>query len=51
MLYRGRGDAGAAWRFYCRACLLRLKADNPGYSYGGTWKRKKKGGTAPGSMS
>lgn len=42
VLYRARGDARAAWRFYCRPCLLRLKAGNAGYSYGGTWKRKKK---------
>lgn len=45
-LYRARGDARAPWRFYCGPCLLRLKTGNAGYSYGGTWKRKKEGRSA-----
>ena len=36
--YRVRHDATKAWAFVCPACLMGVKAGNPHYTYGGTWK-------------
>jgi hypothetical protein len=36
--YRVRHDAGRRWEFVCPGCLMAVKAGNPHYSYGGTWK-------------
>ena len=41
-LFRARPDCGDPWQFYCRACLLKLKASSRSYTYGGTWKSKKR---------
>ena len=41
-LYRAQAEEGGPWRFYCGPCLLKVKAGNDAYRYGGTWKRKKR---------
>ena len=41
-LFRARAETGVPWRFYCVACLPQIKANNPAYIYGGTWKSKKR---------
>lgn len=41
-LYRVRFDESRAWRFVCPACLDAVRAGNPHYQYGGTWKSKKR---------
>ena len=41
-LYRCRSNRLKNWKFFCRRCTERLKADRPdSYQYGGTWKRFK----------
>ena len=41
-LYRCRSNRLKNWKFYCRRCTERLKAERPdSYQYGGTWKRFK----------
>ncbi|MBF2003129.1 MAG: hypothetical protein IGS38_20695 [Synechococcales cyanobacterium M58_A2018_015] len=42
VLYRVRYDESEQWRFVCPVCLPAVKIDNPHYTYGGTWKAKKK---------
>ena len=36
--YRVRYDASRKWEFVCPGCLMGVKAGNPLYTYGGTWK-------------
>jgi hypothetical protein len=41
-LYRIQYDASGEWVFVCGVCLWTYKRpDNPHYTYGGTWKRRK----------
>jgi hypothetical protein len=41
-LYRCRSNRLKNWKFLCRRCTERLKAERPeSYQYGGTWKRFK----------
>ena len=41
-LYRCRSNRLKNWKFFCRRCTERLKAERPDtYQYGGTWKRFK----------
>ncbi|WP_238299974.1 hypothetical protein [Polaribacter irgensii] len=37
-MYRIQYTTPKMWVFVCEQCLLRLKKDNPAYTYGGTWK-------------
>ncbi|GFD94190.1 hypothetical protein KUL156_25160 [Alteromonas sp. KUL156] len=39
--FRVRAREDDSWRIVCKQCQERAKADG-GYSYGGTWKRKKR---------
>ncbi|MEM1125859.1 MAG: hypothetical protein AAGI71_04345 [Bacteroidota bacterium] len=41
-LYRIRHDATQKWVFACKPCQVTASADNPHYTYGGTWKSKKR---------
>ncbi|MEO1290237.1 MAG: hypothetical protein AAFV93_21000 [Chloroflexota bacterium] len=42
-LYRIQHDASEVWVFVCGTCLWEFKRDdNPHYTYGGTWKSKKR---------
>ena len=42
VLYRVRMDEDGDWVFVCPVCLDQVKAGNPYYQYGGTWKSKKR---------
>ena len=41
-LYRAQVRREGPWAFFCGPCLLRVKAGNEEYRYGGTWKRRKR---------
>lgn len=41
VLYRASVDSKDTWYFYCGKCLLKVKALNTNYHYGGTWKKTK----------
>jgi len=41
-LFRIQHDASGAWIFACKPCQVEAATDNPHYTYGGTWKRKKR---------
>jgi len=41
-LFRIQHDASGAWIFACKPCQVEASTDNPHYTYGGTWKRKKR---------
>ncbi len=41
-LYRVRYDASGEWRFVCTRCQAEVARDNPQYTYGGTWKSRKR---------
>ena len=41
-LFRIQHDASGEWIFACRPCQVDAKADNPHYTYGGTWKSTKR---------
>ena len=38
-MYRIQYNYPKAWAFVCKACLIRIKKNNPNYKYGGTWKK------------
>jgi hypothetical protein len=42
VLFRVRQNSQQTWQFVCTRCLPGLKANNPAYEYGGTWKAQKK---------
>ncbi len=42
VLYRASIDSKQTWQFYCGKCLVKVKAMNTDYHYGGTWKKTKK---------
>lgn len=42
ILYRVKYEEDGDWIFVCDACLPAVKDNNPFYTYGGTWKAKKK---------
>jgi hypothetical protein len=42
VLYRVRVDRSGDWHFVCDDCWQLLDRDNPDYSYGGTWKARKR---------
>ena len=41
VLYRVQWDASGVWHFVCPDCWTLVQADNPFYTYGGTWKAQK----------
>jgi len=41
-LFRIQHDASGEWIFACKPCQVDAKADNPHYTYGGTWKSTKR---------
>jgi len=41
-LFRIQHDASGEWIFACKPCQVEAKADNPHYTYGGTWKSTKR---------
>ncbi len=38
-MYRVQYNDPKTCVFVCKACLIRIKKDNPEYRYGGTWKK------------
>ena len=42
VLFRASVDSKYSWKFYCEKCLLIVKKENKDYTYGGTWKSKKR---------
>ncbi|MEO1208170.1 MAG: hypothetical protein AAFX78_01375 [Cyanobacteria bacterium J06638_20] len=42
VLYRAQIDASGTWRFICDDCYPQVSQHNPYYTYGGTWKAKKR---------
>jgi alpha-D-ribose 1-methylphosphonate 5-phosphate C-P lyase len=42
VLYRVQIDPSGEWRFVCDRCWPAVREDNPDYTYGGTWKAKKR---------
>jgi len=42
VLYRVQLDASARWQFVCPDCWPSVQQDNPDYTYGGTWKARKR---------
>ncbi|MCY7282492.1 MAG: hypothetical protein LH679_03440 [Cyanobacteria bacterium CAN_BIN43] len=42
VLYRVQYDASQQWFFVCDRCFPSISQDNPHYTYGGTWKARKK---------
>lgn len=38
-MYRILYKQSKNWVFVCENCLLKVKPDNPFYTYGGTWKK------------
>ncbi|WP_299015879.1 hypothetical protein [uncultured Polaribacter sp.] len=38
-MYRIQHKNPKTWVFVCKTCLVKVKKDNPLYTYGGTWKR------------
>ncbi|MGK7913082.1 MAG: hypothetical protein AB4050_16635 [Synechococcus sp.] len=41
-LYRVQHDASGRWVFVCDCCWPEVRDRNPHYTYGGTWKAKKR---------
>jgi hypothetical protein len=41
-LYRVQYDGSGQWIFVCLNCWQTVCQDNPFYTYGGTWKAKKR---------
>ncbi|HEY9888921.1 MAG TPA: hypothetical protein V6D02_11005 [Candidatus Obscuribacterales bacterium] len=41
-LYRVQIDGSGAWLFVCDRCWPIVQTDNPHYTYGGTWKARKR---------
>ncbi|XGV95314.1 MAG: hypothetical protein ACAF41_21520 [Leptolyngbya sp. BL-A-14] len=41
-LYRVQYDASSEWVFACPECWTTISQSNPFYTYGGTWKAKKR---------
>jgi len=41
-LYRVRHEAGGDWVFLCVDCQEEVSDGNPHYTYGGTWKSRKR---------
>ena len=41
-LFRCKIEKSKSWRFICSSCLIKIKAEDSYYQYGGTWKAKKK---------
>ncbi|MEL7083832.1 MAG: hypothetical protein AAGM36_04970 [Cyanobacteria bacterium J06597_1] len=42
VFYRVQFDASGQWMFVCDRCWSTIRDDNPHYTYGGTWKSKKR---------
>jgi hypothetical protein len=42
VLYRVQWDDTGVWHFICDACYPALRHQHPDYTYGGTWKAKKR---------
>ncbi|MBD3882381.1 hypothetical protein IFO70_11470 [Phormidium tenue FACHB-886] len=42
VLYRVKFDDSESWAFVCDVCYPAVSQNNPHYTYGGTWKAKKK---------
>jgi protein-arginine kinase activator protein McsA len=42
VLYRVKVDESDRWVFVCDRCYPTIRQNNPHYTYGGTWKAKKK---------
>jgi hypothetical protein len=42
VLYRVQLDASERWQFVCPDCWPQVQQDNPHYTYGGTWKARKR---------
>ncbi|MGF1496883.1 MAG: hypothetical protein ACFB8W_08695 [Elainellaceae cyanobacterium] len=42
VLYRVQYDDSQQWYFVCDRCLPLVKHGNPQYTYGGTWKARKR---------
>ena len=38
-MYRVQYENPKEWVFVCEGCLLKVKANNSTYKYGGTWKK------------
>ncbi|NJL39072.1 MAG: hypothetical protein HC899_21720 [Leptolyngbyaceae cyanobacterium SM1_4_3] len=43
VLYRVQIDESRGWVFICDRCFPTVSQDNPHYTYGGTWKARKRG--------
>jgi hypothetical protein len=41
-LYRVQLDESGQWVFVCDRCFPEVSQNNPHYTYGGTWKAKKR---------
>jgi hypothetical protein len=41
-LYRVQLDASREWQFVCDRCWPKIRDNNPYYTYGGTWKARKR---------
>jgi hypothetical protein len=41
-LYRVQVDESGQWVFVCDRCFPSVSQNNPHYTYGGTWKAKKR---------
>ncbi|MBD1870874.1 hypothetical protein H6F95_26950 [Cyanobacteria bacterium FACHB-471] len=42
VLYRVQIDESGDWLFVCDRCFPTVSHNNPYYTYGGTWKAKKR---------
>ncbi|MEM9534579.1 MAG: hypothetical protein AAGA40_02800 [Cyanobacteria bacterium P01_E01_bin.45] len=42
VLYRVQFDASGQWMFVCDRCWPAIRDNNSYYTYGGTWKAKKR---------
>ncbi len=41
-LFRVQVDASREWIFVCESCHAEVSSDNPHFTYGGTWKSRKR---------
>ncbi|RZM75222.1 hypothetical protein [Leptolyngbya iicbica] len=42
VLYRVQIDESGRWQFVCPHCWPTVQQNNPHYTYGGTWKARKR---------
>lgn len=42
ILFRVQWDRSGEWHFVCLTCWSQVEQNNPAYTYGGTWKAKKR---------